>query len=147
MKVSLKDWLNEGKLKAHITSRKEIEQLLAVFERDITDAQVETLSVDRRFTIAYNAALIIARVALAAGGYRTAGEGNHYWTIHSLAFTLEVEPRTINKFNKFRQKRNFTDYEMMGSVSEQELKEMLILASELHDMTTEWLKKNYPELI
>ena len=42
--------------------------------------------------------------------------------------------------------RNFADYEMMGIVSEQELKEMVILASELHDMTTEWLKKNYPEL-
>src|SRR4030042_5444851 len=107
MRVSLEDWLNEGRLKVHKTSRKEVEQLIAVFERDIADAQVKPLSIDRRFTTAYNAALIIARAALAASGYRAAGEGNHYWTIQSLAFTPKLDHKTINKFNKFRQKRNF----------------------------------------
>lgn len=145
--MSLDDWLNEGRLKAHKTSRKEIEQLIAVFERDITDAQIKTLSIDRRFTTAYNAALMMARIALAASDYRTAGEGNHYWTIQSLAFTLKLDHKTINKFNKFRQKRNFIDYEMIGMVSEQELKEMLSLALELRDTTTEWLKRTYPALL
>jgi len=145
--MSLEDWLREGQLKAHKSSKKEIEQLFAVYERDMADAQIETLSTDRRFTTAYNAALIMARAALAARGYRTAGEGNHYRAIQSLAFTLQPGQKTINKFNKFRQKRNFLDYERMGIASEQELKEMIALALELHDITTEWLKKDYPSLM
>ncbi len=86
--VSLEDWLNEGHLKSYKTSRKEVEQLFAVFERDMADARVVALSVERKFESAYNAALVMARAALAASGYRTSGEGNHYWTIQSLAFTL-----------------------------------------------------------
>jgi len=84
-----------------------------------------------------------ARAALAASGYRTSGEGNHYWTIQSLAFTLQPDTKTIKKFNKFRQKRNITDYEMIGMISEQEVTEMIALAQELHDIVTEWLKKNH----
>ena len=145
--MSLQDWLNEGRLKTHKTSRKEIEQLFAVFERDMADAQAEGLSDDRRFTTAYNAALMVARAALAASGYRTSGEGNHYWTIQSLAFTLKLDVKVIKKLNKFRQKCNITDYEMIGMISEQEVKEMVALAQELCDMLTEWLTKSYPELI
>lgn len=66
--MSLEDWLREGRIKAHKSSRKEIEQLFAVYERDMADAQIVTLSSDRRFTTAYSAALIMARAALAAGG-------------------------------------------------------------------------------
>ena len=145
--MSLQDWLNEGRLKTHTTSQKEIEQLFAVFERDMADAQAENLSADRRFTTAYNAALMVARTALAASGYRTSGEGNHYWTIQSLAFTLKPNAETTRKFNKFRQKRNISDYEMIGMISEQEVTEIIALAQELRDMVTEWLKKNHPELI
>ena len=147
MKVSLQDWLNEGRLKAHKTSRKEIEQLFAVFERDMTDARAEDLSADRRFATAYNAALMAARAALAASGYRTSGEGGHYWTIQSLAFTLQLDTSTITKFNKFRQKRNISDYEMIGMVSEQEVSEMVALAKTLRETVADWLKNNHPELI
>lgn len=147
MKVSLEDWLNEGRLKIHKTSQKEIEQLFAVFERDMADAQAEALSTDRRFTTVYNAALMVARAALVASGYRTSGEGNHYWTIQSLAFTLKPDIKTVKKFNKFRQKRNISDYEMIGMVSEGEVSEMIALAYELRDMAAEWLKKNHPELL
>lgn len=145
--MSLQDLLNEGRLRTHKTSQKEIAQLFAVFERDMADAQTETLSADRKFTTAYNAALMVARAALAASGYRTSGEGNHYWTIQSLAFTMQPDIKTIKKFNKFRQKRNISDYEMIGMISEQEVTEMIALAQELRDMVTEWLKKNHPELI
>ncbi|MBA7608136.1 hypothetical protein ES703_15311 [subsurface metagenome] len=145
--MSLQDWLNEGRLKTHTTGQKEIEQLFAVFERDMADAQAEILSADRRFTTAYNAAFMVARAALAASGYRTSGEGNHYWTIQSLAFTLQPDARTIKKFNKFRQKRHITDYEMIGMVSEQEVGEMLALAKKLRAMVVGWLKKNHPGLI
>ena len=112
----MQDWQNEGRLKSHKTSRKEIEQLLAVFERDMADAQTAELSDDRKFITAYNAALMIARAALAASGYRTSGEGGHYWNIQSLSFTIQPDARMIKQFNKFRQKRNISDYEIIGMV-------------------------------
>ncbi len=145
--MRLEELLNEGRLKSHKTNRKEIEQLFAVFERDIADAQAAGLSADRRFATAYNAALMATRAALAACGYRTSGEGGHYWTIQSLAFTLKLDAKTISKLNKFRQKRNISDYEMIGMVSEQEVSEMVALARELRETVMAWLEKNYPELI
>ena len=145
--MSLEDWLNEGHLKSYKTSRKEIEQLFAVFERDMADARVVALSVERKFESAYNAALVMARAALATSGYRTSGEGNHYWTIQSLAFTLQMDADTINQFNKFRQKRNTSNYEMIGVVSEQEVTEMIALAQELRNLVTKWLEENHPNLI
>jgi hypothetical protein len=145
--VSLQSWLSEGKLKAHKTSKSEVTQLLSVFDRDLADAQVKTLSADRRFAIAYNAALMVSIAALAAGGYRASGEGHHYWTIQSLAFTIQADARTLNKFNKFRQKRNISDYERTDVVSEQEVAEIIALAQELRQFVVQWLRKNHPELL
>jgi hypothetical protein len=72
--MSLQDLLNEGYLKAHKTSKNEINQLLVVYERDLVDAQVEDVSDDRRFAIAYNAALMVAVAALAVSGRQATGE-------------------------------------------------------------------------
>jgi len=46
--------------------------LFGVADRDLRDCQVRGLSADWRLNIAYNAALQIATVALAAAGYRAA---------------------------------------------------------------------------
>jgi hypothetical protein len=145
--MSLEDWLNEGRLRTHKTSKNELSQFLIIFERDMADAHVDGISVDRKFTTAYNAALTLSLAALAASGYRPAGEGHHYWAIQSLAFTLQLDDETIEKFNKFRRKRNITDYERSGSVSEKEVSEMLELARSLRVTLEEWLKKNHPELL
>ena len=144
--MSLEDWLTEGHLKSHRTSRDELRQLFAVYERDMSDAGVAGLSIERQFESAYNAALMMARVALAAGGYRTSGEANHYWTILSLEFTLGLDAGTINTFNAFRRKRNISNYEMIGMVSAREVVEMITLAEKLHSRVREWLKNTYPEL-
>ena len=144
--MSLKDWLNEGRLTTHKTSKQEITRLLALFDRDIADAQVKSLSGDRRFATAYNASLMVSIAALAASGYRASTEGHHYWTIQSLVFTLKLDVKIINKFNKFRQKRNISDYERTGMVSEQEVKEMIALAKELRTILVDWLKREHPEL-
>lgn len=139
--------MDRGYLKTHRSSRKEIEQLFAVFDRDIRDARARDLSADRRFATAYNAALMAARAALAASGYRTSGEGGHYFTLQSLAFTLQLDPETVVQLNGFRQKRNISDYEMIGMVSEQDVDEMVALAHELRQAVTEWLGRNHPTLI
>jgi hypothetical protein len=145
--MSLQSWLENGQIKPHQTSKNEITELFRAVDRDLADSQVQGLSADRRFAVAYNAALLLATVALAASGYRAQQEGHHYWSIQSLAFTLELDTKTINQLNAFRRKRNIADYERVGMASEQEIKSLVTLAKKLRVMAMEWLKKNHPELI
>ena len=69
--MSLIQWLDNGWLRKHVTSKEEIANLMAIVNRDIKDAQVKEISNDWRFGIAYNAALKLATIMLYASGYRT----------------------------------------------------------------------------
>jgi len=62
--VSLQDWVKNGWLKEHTSSRQEISDLLGLVARDLKACQTEKLPLDWRFTIAYNAALQVATAAL-----------------------------------------------------------------------------------
>jgi hypothetical protein len=48
--------------------------------------------------------------------------------------------------DKFREKRNISDYERAGLVTEQEAKEMMALAKQLRHDVEQWLRTHYPEL-
>ncbi len=65
-----------------------------------------------------------ATAALAAFGYRARSQGQHYIVLQSLAFTLKLSPAVIKRLDKFRQKRNISDYERSGTVTEQEAEEV-----------------------
>jgi hypothetical protein len=145
--MSLSDWLEKGLLVRHKPDRREIKELLGIADRDIADAQAEGISTDTRLSIAYNAALQLGVAALAAAGYRAGHEAHHYRVIQSLAFTIGANTELIDQLDGFRKKRNISDYERAGAVSDQEAKEMLTLAKTLREMVTEWLKNNHPELI
>lgn len=145
--MSLQSWLESGNLRVHTTGKTEITELLKAVDRDLADSQVKGLSTDRRFATAYSAALLVATLALAASGYRTQQEGHHYWSIQSLAFTLNLDTRTVDQLNAFRRKRNIADYERVGMISEGEIKKMVALAKELRAMVMKWLRENHPELV
>jgi len=146
--MTLQDWLRHSSLVAHQTSRDEIAGLLAVARRDLADSQVEGLSLDASFNHAYNAVLQCALAALAAGGYRIArGVSHHHYAIQSLAYTIGCDAGVIAKLEKFRKKRNISDYEQAGTVSDQEAAAMVELARELTAKTETWLRKERPELV
>ena len=96
--------------------------------------------------IAHNAALQAAKAALAAGGYRARKEGQRYLVLQSLAFTVRTDAATIKQLDKFREKRNISDYEMAGLVTEQEAGEMIALAKQLRDDVEQWLRAQHPGL-
>jgi len=89
----------------------------------------------------------LAVAALAATGYRTGRQARHYRAIQSLAFTVGASSDLIDQLDSFRKKRNISDYERAGAVSEHEAREMLALAKTLRETVTIWLKKYHPELI
>ncbi len=145
--MSLHDWLKSRWLVEHQTSRQEITDLLNMADRDLAQCRTPNLSPDWQLNIAYNAALQAATAALAAAGYRASREAHHYRVIQSLAHTIEADPGVINHLDKFRKKRNITEYERAGSVSEQEAKEMFALAKNLRDDVEKWFRSTHPELL
>jgi hypothetical protein len=145
--VSLRDWQRNNWLVEHGSSAEEISALLAIVERDLANAKVKGLADDWRLTIAYNAALQAATAALAAAGFRVAREQHHYRTIQSLAFTVGWPASKVDRFDRFRKKRNIGAYETAGVVSEQEAREMQELAVGLRDDVVAWLRKQHSKLI
>jgi hypothetical protein len=116
-------------------------------ERDLADAALEGLSPDRRLGIAYNAALQLATLALAAKGYRPGRERAHERAIQSLRYTLELESALVRTLDGVRQKRNVITYETAGTTSTREADEVYQLATELKERVMRWLETAHPELL
>ena len=145
--MSLGDWLRNSWRVEHKTSVEEIAALLAIVERDLANAKVAGLSEDWRLNIAYNAALQAATAALSAAGFRAAREQHHFRTIQSLALTIGWPTPKVDRFDRFRKKRNIIGYESAGVVSEREAREMHELATALRDDVLVWLGRQHPKLL
>ena len=146
MKLSLVNWLNDKLIVTHHPSANEIAELLHICDRDLEKVNIIELGPDWRLSIAHNAAVQAAKAALAAVGYRSRKEGLHYLVLQSLAFTIKADPEIIQQLNKFREKRNISDYERAGLVTEQEAEEMIALAKKLRVNVEQWLRANYTNL-
>ena len=146
MSMSLREWVQYGWLSEHKSSREEIENLLGLVDRDLRACQAEGLGADWRFAIAYNAALQAATAALAAAGYRAPRDAHHYRVFQSLEHTIKADPKLIHRLDAFRKKRNLSSYEMGGTVSDGEAKEMAALATELRAEVERWIRAEHPEL-
>ena len=147
MKTSLQSWLRNRWLVQHKPTSQEISNLFAISDRDLHACNTKNLPTDWRFAIAYNAALQAATAALAAAGYRASRESHHHRVIQSLEFTLDPERKMIDTFDTFRKKRNISSYDLAGSVSDKEAKEMFELAAALRTRVERWIRKNHPTLL
>ena len=117
--MSLKQWADNGWLKTHRTSREEISHLLDIVERDLNDAQRD-ISTDWRFGIAYNAALKLCRILLAAEGYRPSHDSQHYRTLAALSEILgEAKKADAEYLDDCRKKRNIIEQMVSGTNGEQ----------------------------
>jgi hypothetical protein len=145
--MTLQDWLRRGWLIEHHTSPEEIADLLSLVDRDLNDSQVSGLTADWRLNIAYNAALQAATAALAASGYRASRQAHHMRVIQSLKFTVGADNDLITGLDGFRRKRNISDYERAGFVSDSEAEEMQNLATGLREDVLLWFRDKHPELL
>jgi hypothetical protein len=89
----------------------------------------------------------LGTAALAAEGYRASREAHHYRIIQSLAFTIGAGKELVIQLDQFRKKRNISDYERAGMVSDLEANEMIALAEKLRKHVLNWLHSNQPELL
>jgi len=145
--LTLKQLLAQGRLKKHKTSRGEITALFKIIKRDISDANIKILSLDRRFSTAYNAVLQTATIILYCKGYRPSGWGHHYTVFQSIKIILGKDyEELVDYFDSCRIKRNIVDYDIAGKISEKEVKELIYEAKRFYKKIKNWVEKNYPSL-
>ncbi len=121
---------------------------MQVVDRDLKDAAVEAISFDLRFTTAYQAALQLATVVLAASGYRTTGIGHHWATFKVLSELMGPEYQDLaDYFDQCRNNRNRSDYDRAGTVSGAEASEILKEAKHFRAKVLSWLKAHHPSLV
>jgi SAV_6107-like HEPN len=132
----------------HRTSKRELDEIRAVIQRDLRDAQIAGLSADRRFATAYNAALQTASMAIACAGYRvTAKAGHHKVAIDAIALTVGNRgKRYVDYFETCRRKRNVIDYTRAHVATDSEADEILKMATEFNDLVEGWIESKFPNL-
>ena len=146
--MSLKQWANNGWLRAHQTSRQEIAQLLAITRRDLADARSGGISADWRFGIAYNAALKLCTVLLYAEGYRPAQNLAHYRTLQALPLILGVKRKAdADYLDACRTKRNTVEYDYVGGATNDDADELIEFAESLEIDVRAWLQNEHPKLL
>ena len=145
--VSFGDWVNNGWLVAHKSSKQEIANSARNCGAGPKDSQAKDVSDDWRFAIAYNAALQAATAALAAAGYRASRENHHYRVIQSLELTLGKDAKFIRAFDAFRKKRNVSSYDIGGGISHREVEEMIGIAQSLQQDVEQWIRTNHGSLL
>ena len=96
-------------------------------DRDLKDAQVASLSADRRFAIAYNAALNLANYVIRTNGYRvTAKVGHHRITFLVAGKTLGRSAKHhLDYFDLCRRKRNKVDYDLAGVATDKDVADLI----------------------
>lgn len=145
--MSLKQWADNGWLKPHKTSAKEINNLLLIVERDLQDAE-GGISSDWQFGIAYNAALKLCTILLYASGYKPEKNLQHYRTIQSLPLILgSAYKEDAAYLDTCRNKRNIVEYDYVGAVSPDDVAELISLVKELRKKIIKWLKEKHTNLI
>ena len=144
--MSWEGLVEEKKLQPHETSASEVADLLKVADRGLKDAESGSISLDLRFMAAYNAALSLATIALAAGGYRTTGLAHHATTFLALPLARGEEFRQLARYlDSCRRKRNLAEYRRVGEVTESELAQLLRITHQFRRDLLDWLFAEHPE--
>ena len=145
--MSLQQWLENGWLRRHKTSKKEIADLLKIVDRDLKDAE-GGISDDWRFGIAYNAALNLCLILLYAEDFRPEKTLQHYRPIQALPLILgNGRKADVDYLDACRSKRNIVEYDKVGAVTEDDVRELTAFVKELKTSVLNWLRENHPELI
>lgn len=127
-----------GQLKAEPRNAQEISRMLAMAKTRLNDASLRRLSLEGRFTSAYNAAHAAALAALRWHGYRSE---NRYTVFQCLALTLGWPATRWRVLDSAHQKRNLAEYEGYLDVEEATVTEMCTLVQSLISETQTMVSK------
>ncbi len=116
------------KFKQELPDQAEFDGLVSSAKRRLADAQVESLSEDSQFTLAYGSAHSLALAALRWHGYRS---DNRYLVFQCLQHTLGIENSKWRVLDKCHKQRNLAEYEGHLEITPQLLSELIAISYEL----------------
>lgn len=97
-----------GQLKTEPPDKREISGLIHSGKVRLKDAELEQLSLESRFDLAYNAAHALALAALRWHGYRSE---SRYQVFQCLTHTLDLPAEQWRVLDHAHRKRNLAEYE------------------------------------
>ena len=104
----LDNLVKAGQLKAEPSSEQEVTGMIRSGLARLRDARNETLSIESRFDLAYNAAHALSLAALRKTGYRSE---NRYIVFQCLKHTLDLPSEQWRILDQAHRKRNLAEYE------------------------------------
>ncbi len=141
--MSLENYVENAWLRREPTSAQEIADQLGIVERSMRDAAVQEsrtiFASTRPSTLCLH--LPIQHCA------QVATESPISRAIMLARLRHSSTPLVLRKLLAFSKKRNVASYDSAGSVSTQELEQILITATGLRDSVEAWLRKVHPEFL
>jgi hypothetical protein len=118
----------------------ELRALLAAAERFRYDASLAEASLEARYLMAYESALMLAMVAIRTGGIRAKGRDNHRETFRLLTVVIGDEVAAYAEFfDDMRRRRNGVQYDGALVSGSRELAETVRRLDELREIVVRWL--------
>jgi hypothetical protein len=105
-----------GKLKVEPGDRQEFDGLLRSASARLADARIESLSIESRFDLAYNASHALALAALRWHGYRSE---SRYLVFQTLQHTAGLGPEVWRVLSLCHDRRNRAEYQGHVDIDEQ----------------------------
>ena len=110
-----------GQLKAEPRNEREVARMVAMARTRLADAQQPSVSLEGRFTSAYNAGHAAALAALRWQGYRSE---NRFTVFQCLTHTLSWPGHRWRVLDAAHQKRNLAEYEGYLEIEESTVAEL-----------------------
>jgi len=114
-----------GKLKVEAGDQQEFDGLLRSARTRLADAKIESLSIESRFDLAYNASHAMALAALRWNGYRS---GNRYLVFQCLQHTAGLGPEVWRVLSLCHDRRNRAEYQGHVDIDEQLVADLISAA-------------------
>ena len=128
--------IHEGELERFPSSPEELDNLLTMARRRLTDAQLIQLSPESRLVGAYQCILACAKAAMRSRDLRVAyGPRQHVLMIRSTQFTLGLSEAEVAYCQGLRSKRHRDEYEGTLDTSDTEALEAVGFAAEVLSRT------------
>jgi hypothetical protein len=127
-KKQLDNLVTTGALKVEEPSATEIDSLIRSGEARLIDAANESLSIESRFDLAYNAAHALSLAALRWHGYRP---DKRYIVFQALAHTLDLPSAQWRVLESAHRIRNTVEYEGLANIDKELLEAVLRVTSDV----------------
>jgi hypothetical protein len=144
--MTLDNLIGKG-LQREPATKEEIHRYLVKIATKLADAKSESISLDSRFDLAYEALLQIGLAALRANGLRPDSRGGHHiLALQTLNVSIGYGREKLRVLDEFRRRRAQGLYDGSFDPSQSELDALISTVFELNAYLESWIEAEHPEL-